>query len=189
MHPWDQLSNFPAHRAITQFFSQNLTEIMWGCTSGFLQRLGMVVWPGAVNISERRSKSRIRSDDRSQPSMATGQLPFAISFLSQFTLSSQSHPVSPLVLLCLSQRERPPSATALPAYYTFCPNSHSTRRCACRTSDITITLSSIPGIRNLLQQLIFPFFWVQVCLDHTRCVPSIPGKAYFRVAPFCPQLW
>ena len=144
------LSETQAHRVITKFFSQNLTEIMCRCTSGFLQRLGLVVWPGAVNISERRSKSRIRSDDRSQPSMATGQLPFAISFLSQFTLSSQSHPVSPLVLLCLSQRERPPSATALPAYYTFCPNSHSTRRCACRTSDITITLSSIPGIRNLL---------------------------------------
>ena len=107
MHPWDQLSNSPADRTITQFFSQNLTEIMWGCTSGFLQRLGMVVWPGAVNISERRSKSRIRSDDRSQPRIATGQLPSAISFLSQSTLSSQSHPVSPLVLLCLSQREPP----------------------------------------------------------------------------------
>ena len=150
MHPWDQLSNSHADRTITQFFSQKWTEIICRCTSGFLQRLGMVVWPGAVNISERRSKSRIRSDDRSQPRIATGQLPSAISFLSQSTLSSQSHPVSPLVLLCLSQRERPPSATALPAYYTFCPNSHSTRRCACRTSDITITLSSIPGIRNLL---------------------------------------
>ena len=78
----------PSHNS----FPKNLTGIMCRCTSGFLQRLGMVVWPGAVNISERRSKSRIRSDDRSQPSIATGQLPSAISFLSQSTLSSQSHP-------------------------------------------------------------------------------------------------
>ena len=116
--------------------------------------------------------------------MATGQLPFAISFLSQFTLSSQSHPVSPLVLLCLSQRERPPSATALPAYYTFCPNSHSTRRRACRTSNITITLSSIPGIRNLLQQLIFPFFGCKYVLiirgaSHRSLAKPISGWHHF----------